>query len=320
MIDQHGGPEVMRLDALELPPPGAGEARVRHTAIGINFIDTYQRSGLYRLPSFPHGLGQEAAGVVEAVGDGVREVAVGDRVAYAGGPAGAYAEARNVRADRLVPLPAAISDEVAAAVMLKGLTAEYLIRRTFRVEAGMPVLFHAAAGGVGLIACQWMKALGAEVIGTVSSDAKAEIARAHGCAHVIVYSREDFVARTRALTGGKGVPVVYDGVGRSTFAGSLDVLATRGMLVSFGNASGKPEPLDPLVLSAKGSLFLTRPTLNHYTETRDELLAAAAALFEVIASGRVRVEVGRRWKLEELGEAHRALEARETVGSAVVVP
>jgi NADPH2:quinone reductase len=319
-IHQTGGPEVLRLETVDAGRPGPGQALVRHAAVGINFIDTYHRSGLYPLPSLPHGIGMEAAGVVEAVGDGVTEVRPGDRVAYASGAPGAYADVRLVPAERLVPLPAGIDERTAAGMMLKGMTVEYLIRRTFRVEAGMTVLLHAAAGGVGLIACQWLRHLGVKVIGTVGSDAKAELARAHGCDHPVVYTRENVVERVRAITGGRGVPVVYDSVGRSTFDISIDCLARRGMLVGFGNASGAAAPLDPLVLSRKGSLYLTRPTLMDYTATREDLLASAGALFEVVAKGAVRIEVRQTWPLADAAEAHRALESRRTTGSSILLP
>lgn len=319
-IHQTGGPEVLRLDTVELTDPGPGEARVRHTAIGVNYIDTYHRSGLYPLPRFPHGLGQEAAGVVEALGEGVTDIAVGDRVAYFGGGPGAYCGARNVRADLLIQLPDAVSDEVAAASLLKGMTVEYLIQRTYPLKRGQTVLWHAAAGGVGLIACQWLAHLGVTMIGTVSSDEKAELARANGCAHPIVYTREDFVARTRELTDGVGVPVVYDSVGRDTFERSLACLARRGMFVGFGNASGKPDPFDLAVLSQRGSLFATRPTLFDYVATREELLASSAALFEVIASGAVKIDIRQRFALADAAEAHRALESRMTTGSTVLLP
>ena len=318
-IHAHGGPEVLRVEPVRLPPPGPGEARVRHTAIGVNFIDVYHRTGLYPL-QLPSGLGMEAAGVVEAVGPGVDEVVPGQRVAHAAGPPGAYATHRNVRAAVLVPLPDAISDEVAAAALLKGMTVEFLIRRAFAVERGSTVLWHAAAGGVGLIACQWLAHLGVTVIGTVSSDEKAELVRAHGCTHAVVYTRESFVTRTRELTAGEGVPVVYDSVGRGTFDGSLQCLRRRGMLVGFGNASGKPEPFDMARLAQGGSLYLTRPTLFDYVATRQELLASASALFEVLASGAVKVEVRQRWSLAQAEKAHRALEARETLGSTILVP
>jgi NADPH2:quinone reductase len=318
-MNEPGGPEVLHAAEVEAPQLGKGLALVRHAAVGVNYIDTYHRSGLYPLPSLPHGIGVEAAGVVEAVGQGVTEIQVGDRVAYAGGTPGAYAELRAVPADRLVPLPASVSNELAAAMMLKGMTVEYLVRRTFPVEPGMTVLWHAAAGGVGLIACQWLKALGATVIGTVGSDAKAEIARAHGCDHTIVYSREDFSERVRELTAGRGVPVVYDSVGKSTFRPSLASLARRGMLVCFGNASGAPEPCDVLELSRRGSLYLTRPTLFDYVATRAELLASARALFDMVANG-LRIEIGQRFALHEAAVAHRSLESRATVGSTILLP
>jgi NADPH2:quinone reductase len=319
-IHATGGPEVLRLEAVDPGRPGPGQALLRQTAVGLNFIDTYHRSGLYPLASLPHGIGMEAAGVVEAVGEGVVVVRPGDRVGYASGVPGAYAEARVVPADRLVPLPDDIDDRTAAAMLLRGMTVEYLTRRAFRVEPGMTVLLHAAAGGLGLIACQWLRHLGATVIGTVGSDDKAALAKTHGCAHTIVYTREDFPARVRELTSGKGVPVVYDSVGAATFAGSLDCLSRRGMLVGFGNASGAPPPFDPLVLSRKGSLYLTRPTLMDYTATRDELLASAGALFEVVRNGQVKVEIRQTWPLAQAAEAHRAFEARLTVGSSVLLP
>lgn len=319
-IHQTGGPEVLRVETVEVPAPGPGEALIRHTAIGLNYIDTYHRSGLYPVASLPSGLGMEAAGIVEAVGPGVSEVAPGQRVAYAGGALGAYCERRIFPAARLVPLPDNVTDDVAAAVMLKGMTAEYLVRRTFPVQPGQVVLWHAAAGGVGLLGCQWLKHIGATVIGTVGSDDKAELAKAHGCEHVIVYTREDFVARVRALTGGKGVPVVFDSVGKSTFEGSLDCLAPRGMMVSFGNASGKPPLLNVNSLSERGSLFVTRPTLMSYTSTRAELLQSAGAVFDLIAKGVLRVEVRQRWRLAEAADAHRALESRVTTGSSVLLP
>jgi NADPH:quinone reductase len=316
-IHAHGGPEVLRFEQVPLDPPGPGEAQVRHTAVGVNFIDTYHRTGLYPLPSLPHGLGMEAAGVVEAVGEGVDGVRPGDRVAYVHGP-GAYAEARNVPADRLVELPAQIADDVAAAMMLKGMTVEYLVRRCYRVQKGDTVLLHAAAGGVGLLACQWLRHLGATVIGTVGSEAKAALARAHGCDHPVVYTREDFVARVRELTGGEGVAVVYDSVGRATFPASLDCLRPRGTFVGFGNASGKPDAFDMGLLAQKGSLYVTRPTLFTYTRTREELLESAHALFDVVGQGVVRVNVRQRWPLAETAEAHRALEGRATTGSSVL--
>lgn len=314
-----GGPEVLRLETVDLPDPGPGEARVRHHAVGVNFIDTYHRSGLYALP-LPAGLGMEGAGVVEAVGAGVTDVQVGDRVAYAGRPPGAYAEARNLPADRLVRLPDEITEEQAAAMMLKGLTVEYLLRRTYAVQPDETILWHAAAGGVGLIACQWASHLGARVIGTVSTAAKAEIARAHGCARPVVTSEEDFVAVVEAETGGHGVGVVYDSVGADTFMRSLDCLRPRGTMVSFGQSSGPVPPLDVRVLSEKGSLYLTRPSLMTYTARRADLLAGAAGLFDVVRAEAVRVEVRQRFPLSEAARAHAALEARKTTGSTVLFP
>jgi NADPH2:quinone reductase len=316
---EKGGPEVLRVEEHDVGEPGPGEARVRHLAVGVNFLDCYHRSGLYPLP-LPSGLGSEAAGTVEAVGKGVKHVKAGDRVGYAGGPPGAYAEARVMPADRLVQLPDEIDPRRAAAMMLKGLTVQYLIRRTYRVKAGETVLWHAAAGGVGLIACQWLKALGVTVIGTVGSDEKAEVARAHGADHVIVYTRESFPERVRELTGGKGVPVVYDSVGKSTFMGSLDCLQPLGLMVSFGNASGPLQGLDLGVLSQKGSLFLTRPTLMTYTARREDLESMAAELFQVVSSGKVKIEVGRTFPLVEAARAHRELEARKTTGASVLLP
>lgn len=318
-IHQTGGPEVLRWEEVAVPPPAAGEATVRHHAVGLNFIDTYHRTGLYPLP-LPAGIGLEGAGVVEAVGEGVSEVKVGDRVAYAGGPVGAYAEVRNLPAHRLLKLPDAISFNTAAAMMLQGLTAAYLLRKTYRVQPGDAVLIHAAAGGVGLIACQWAKALGATVIGTVGSEAKAVLAKAHGCDHVINYSTENFTARVREITGGEGVPVVYDGVGKDTFMGSLDSLRPLGMLVTYGNASGPVPPFDLLLLSQKGSLFVTRPTIMHYTAKRADLEALGAELFDVVASGQVRIEVNQTYSLADAAKAHRDLEARKTTGSTILLP
>ena len=318
-IHPPGGPEALCFEPCPVPAAGDGHVLVRHSAVGVNFIDTYHRSGLYPLP-LPSGIGSEAAGVVEAVGPGVTDFRPGDRVAYAGGPPGSYAEARVMPADRLVPLPDGISEKTAAAMMLKGMTVEYLIRRTFAVQPGHTVLLHAAAGGVGLIACQWLRHLGATVIGTVGSDAKAELARAHGCTHTVVYDREDFVAAVRELTGGRGVDIVYDGVGKATLHKSLDCLRPRGMLVTFGNASGKPEPLDLLLLSQKGSLYVTRPMLGAYTATREELLASAQALFDVVQSGAVRIRISHEYALRDAANAHRALESRATTGSIILIP
>ena len=318
-IHQTGGPEVLRWEQVDVAPPAAGEATVRHHAIGLNFIDTYHRTGLYPL-SLPSGLGLEGAGVVEAVGAGVNEVKVGDRVAYAGGPPGAYAELRNIPSHRLLKLPDAIDFNTAAAMMLQGLTAAYLLRKTYRVQPGDPVLIHAAAGGVGLIACQWAKALGATVIGTVGSAAKGELAKVHGCDHVINYSTENFTQRVREITGGEGVPVVYDGVGKDTFMGSLDSLRPLGMMVSYGNASGPVPPFELLLLSQKGSLFVTRPTLANYTAKRVDLEALGGELFEVVVSGKVRIEVNQTYSLQDAAQAHRDLEARKTTGSTILLP
>jgi NADPH2:quinone reductase len=313
-----GGPDVLQIDDVPVGEPGPGQARIRHTAIGVNFIDTYQRSGLYPTP-LPHIAGNEGAGIVEAAGPGVTEVAVGDRVAYTSLP-GAYSEARLLPADRLVKLPERISDEQAASMMLKGLTVHYLTHSTYPVKRGDPVLWHAAAGGVGMIACQWLASLGVGVIGTVGSDEKARLAREHGAAHVINYSRENFVERVRALTGGAGVPVVYDSVGKSTFEGSLDCLRPRGYMVSFGNASGAVASVNPAILAQKGSLFLTRPTLASYIATRAELLERASALFDVVRSGTVKIETTARYRLDEAQQAHRDLESRKTTGSVVLIP
>jgi NADPH2:quinone reductase len=318
-VHETGGPEVLRYEQVEVGQPGPGQALIRQTAVGLNFIDVYFRSGLYPAPSLPFVAGQEGAGVVEAVADGVTEVKVGQRVAYAG-PLGAYAERRLIPADRLVAIPDGIADEQAAAMMLKGMTAHYLLRRTFRVEPGQTILFHAAAGGVGLIACQWAKHLGATVIGTVGSAEKAELARAHGCDHPIRYDQEDLVARVRQLTGGKGVPVVYDSVGKATFERSLDCLAPLGLMVCFGQSSGKIPPFDTGILGQKGSLFLTRPSLLHYTAARADLVRAASELFEVVKSGAVKINVNQRYPLRDAVAAHRALEGRKTTGSTVLLP
>ena len=313
-----GGPEVLQLEDVALPEPGPGQVRVRHTAIGVNFIDTYQRSGLYPLP-LPSSAGNEGAGAVEAVGAGVTQFKAGDRVAYTN-QIGAYSEARLAPAERLVKIPEGISDEQAASMMLKGMTVWYLIHRTYAVKPGDTVLWHAAAGGVGLIACQWLKAIGANVIGTAGSDEKAAIAKSHGCDHVIVYTRENFTARVKELTGGKGVPVVYDSVGKTTWEGSLDCLRPLGMMVSFGNASGAVPPVNIGVLAQKGSLFLTRPTLITYIAARADLEAASSALFAVVKSGKVKIEISARYKLADAAQAHRDLEARKTTGSVVILP
>jgi NADPH2:quinone reductase len=318
-IEAAGGPDVMKLVDVDVGKPGAGQVRVRQTAIGLNYIDTYHRSGLYPL-QFPSGLGLEAAGVVEEVGEGVTSLRPGDRIAYGTGPIGAYADVRNLPANRLVKLPDSIPDETAAGMMLKGMTARYLLRATYVVKPGDTILLHAAAGGVGLIMSQWARALGATVIGTVGSDAKVAIARAHGCDHVINYSSEDTVKRVREITGGKGVPVVYDGVGKDTLMVSLDCLSPRGLMVSFGNASGPVPPLDLLLLSAKGSLYVTRPTLNTYTATDADLQETAQDLVSVVASGKVKIPVNQRYALADVVQAHRDLESRKTTGTTVLLP
>jgi NADPH2:quinone reductase len=314
-----GGPEVLTWDEVSVGSPGAGQVTIKHTAVGLNFIDVYHRTGLYPL-QLPSGIGLEAAGVVEAVGEGVTEFAAGDRIAYGTGPIGAYSEARNIAADKIVKIPDGVEDRTAAAIMLKGLTTQYLLRRTYRVKAGDTILVHAAAGGVGLLLCQWAKHLGATVIGTVGSTAKGELARAHGCDHTILYRVTDVAKRVRELTGGAGVPVVYDGVGKDTFAASLDSLAPLGMMVSFGNASGAVGSIDPLIFSQKGSLFFTRPTLMHYTAKREDLLAMAGELFDVVKSGAVKVEVNQSYRLFDAAHAHRDLESRKTTGSSVLTP
>lgn len=315
-----GGPEVLTWTEIDVPEPGPGQALIRQTAIGVNFIDIYHRTGLYPVGSFPSGIGLEGAGVVEAIGPGVSEVGVGDRVAYASPPLGAYSEWRCMPADRLVRLPAGISDEVAAAMMLKGLTAQYLLRQTYQVKAGETIVFYAAAGGVGSIACQWARHLGAEVIGVVGSDDKARLAREFGCAHTIVYTRERVPDRVREITSGKGVPVVYDSVGQATFFDSLDCLAPRGLMVSFGNASGPVPPFNVQELAIRGSLYLTRPTLATYTATRAQLLAAAEELFDVVLSKVVHIHIGQRLPLSDAAEAHRLLESRATKGAIVLLP
>ena len=319
---QTGGPEVLRWEELDLPEPQAHEARVRQHGVGLNYIDIYHRSGLYPVP-LPSGIGLEGAGVVEAIAAEISAktgIAVGDRVAYAGGPIGAYAQARNIPADRLVKLPDAIAFDTAAAMMLQGMTAQYLLRRTYRVQPGDTILIHAAAGGVGLIACQWAKALGATVIGTVGSEEKAALARAHGCDHAIIYTRENFTERVRAITGGAGVPVVYDSIGKDTFMGSLDCLRPLGMMVSFGNASGPVPPVDLGILAPKGSLFVTRPTMMTYLAKRDDLLQSAAELFAVVAAGSVRIEVNQRYALQDAAVAQSDLAARRTTGSTILLP
>lgn len=316
---QTGGPEVLKLEEVALPPVPAGHVTIAHTAIGVNFIDTYHRSGLYAMP-LPSGLGLEAAGIVEALGEGVTSLKVGDRVAYGSGPIGAYAERANVGAARVVKLPDGVSDEVAAAMMLKGMTAQFLLRQTFVVKPGDTILFHAAAGGVGLIATQWAKHLGATVIGTVGSEEKARLASAQGCDHVINYRSENVPERIKEITGGRKLPVVYDGVGKDTFLMSLDCLAPRGLLVSFGNASGPVTGVDLGILAAKGSLYVTRPTMFHYTATDAEFQAAARDVFDIVASGHVKIDIGQRYKLADAAQAHRDLENRKTTGPTVLIP
>lgn len=318
-IHQAGGPEVMAWEEVTVPTLGPGQVRIKQTAVGLNYIDVYHRTGLYPL-ELPVTLGLEGAGVVEEVGPDVSDLAVGDRVAYGAGPIGGYSEARIMPADRLVKLPDSIDDRTASAMMLQGMTVQYLIRRTYKVKQGDTVLFHAAAGGVGLIACQWLKALGVTTIGTVGSEEKAELAKAHGCTHTINYRSENFVERVRELTDGAGVPVVYDSVGKDTWDGSLDCLAPLGMMVSFGNASGAVTEFNPGILAAKGSLFLTRPTLMNYVAKRSDLVATANELFEIVGSGAVKINVNQSYPLAEAAQAHRDLEARKTTGSTVLVP
>ncbi len=316
-ISKTGGPDVLEWTDVDLPPPAPGEARVRHTAVGVNFIDIYHRTGLYKVP-LPAILGSEAAGVVDTVGAGVTAVKPGDRVAYFGN--NAYAEANNVPAARLVRLPAEISDEVAAAAMLKGMTAQYLLKRTYPVKKGQTILWHAAAGGVGLIACQWARHLGVHVIGTVGAESKMALARKHGAGHVLSTHDPHWPGKVRELTGGEGVPVVYDSVGKATWEGSLDCLAIRGMMVSFGNASGPVPDISPGVLSAKGSLYLTRPSLFHYTRTAEELQQTADDLFDVIRSGAVKIEIHQRFRLSDAAKAHEALQSRATTGATILLP
>jgi NADPH:quinone reductase len=318
-IHANGGPEVLKWEAVEVGEPGTGEVRLRQTAVGLNYIDVYHRSGLYKLASFPAVIGMEGAGVVEAVGPGVSDLEVGDRVAYAG-VLGAYADVRLVPADRLVKLPNSLDDVTAASMMLQGMTARYLLRETYRCTPETVLLFHAAAGGVGLIVCQWAKAIGATMIGTVGSDEKAQLATAAGCTHVINYRTEDYVKRVREITQGVGCDVVYDGVGKDTFPSSLDCLRPKGLWVSFGNASGAVPPFDLQILSAKGSLYATRPTVMTYTARREDLLANAAELFAMVSSGAIEIVPSRSYPLREAAQAHRDLEARKTTGSIVLIP
>ncbi|MCW8307856.1 quinone oxidoreductase [Acidiphilium sp. PA] len=318
-IHAHGGPEVLRWDDVPTPEPGPGEALIHHEAIGLNYIDIYFRIGLYKIPHLPATLGMEGAGVVRAIGAGVTEVSIGDRVAYAGGPIGAYATERVIAADRLVKLPDSIDFATGAAMMLQGMTAQYLLRRTYRVQRGETILVHAAAGGVGLILCQWAKQIGATVIGVVSTEQKAEIARAHGADHVVI-GHANLASEVKRLTDGAMVPVVYDSVGKDTFTPSLDSLAPLGLMVSYGNASGPVPPIDLSMLAAKGSLFLTRPTLATYTARREDLVAVANDLFDVVASGAVKIRVNQTFPLAAAAAAQEALEARRTTGSTVLIP
>jgi len=319
-IHEHGGPEVLKYEDVEGGSPGPGQARVRQTAVGLNYIDVYHRTGLYPAGPLPVVIGLEAAGVVEAVGDGVTEFKASDRVAYANPPVGAYAEERLMPVDRLVGVPDGIDARQAAAMMLKGMTAQYLLRRTYRVQAGDAILVHAAAGGVGLIACQWAKHLGAKVIGTIGSDDKAALASANGCDHPVVYTRENFTERVREITGGEGVAVVYDSIGKDTFEGSLDCLRPMGMMVSYGNASGPIPAFEPGMLAAKGSLFFTRPSLMTYTAKRNDLVAGAGELFDVVKAGHVAITVNQTYPLAESAQAHADLEARKTTGSTLLIP
>jgi len=320
-IHEHGGPEVLRYEEVEIGDPGPGEIRIRHTAIGLNFLDCYYRTGLYAAPNgLPLIPGNEAAGIVESVGEGVSDLKVGDRVAYGSAPIGAYCENRIVAADKVVKIPEGISDEQAAGMMLKGMTAEYLLRRTYKVKAGDTILFHAGAGGVGLIAGQWAKHLGATVIGTAGGPEKVALAKAHGYHHVIDYRKDDFVEAVKEITGGNKCDVVYDSVGKDTFPGSLDCLKPRGLFVSFGNASGPVPPFPMTLLSQKGSLYVTRPTLFGYVATRPELEESAGALFDVVSKGIVRVEVNQRYALKDAARAQTDLEARKTTGATVLLP
>jgi len=317
---EQGAPEVMKWEEVDLPPPDAGEVRMRHEVSGLNYIDTYHRGGIYKMP-LPSGLGSEAAGIVEAVGDGVTDLKTGDRVGYASGtplqPIGSYAEARNIPAARLVKIPDGITSETAAAMMLKGMTVSYLIKRTYKVKAGDTVVWHAAAGGVGLIACQWLKTLGVTIIGTAGSDEKCELAKAHGAHHCINYKTDDFAARVKEITGGKGVPVVYDSVGKDTFDKSLECLSMYGLMVTFGNASGPVPPVN-LAAQLKGHLYVTRPSLQPYTAARQDLLALASDLFDIVKAGKVKIDINQRYAVKDAVQAHKDLESRKTTGSTVL--
>lgn len=317
-IYKTGGPSVLKWENISVNAPQFGEAKIRHTAIGLNYIDVYGRTGQYPLPSLPHTLGMEAAGIVEAVGKGVGDITVGDRIAYVITPPGAYSEERIVPANRLIKLPEAISEEMGAAMMLKGMTAQYLLHQTYKVKSGDNILIHAAAGGVGLIVCQWAKHLGAKVIGTVGNDEKAALAKSHGCDHAIVYTREKFKDRVSDITDGKGVDVVYDSIGNTTFMDSLDCLRPLGIMVTFGNATGPVEALSPGILAAKGSLFLTRPTIFTYIAKRDNLISMAEHLFNVVSSGVVKIKINQTYSLKDAAQAHCDLEARKTTGSTIL--
>lgn len=318
-VHKQGGPEEMKWETVELPKIKEGEVLIKHTAIGLNYIDTYHRSGLYPMP-VPLTLGLEGAGIIEEIGENVNGLKAGDRVAYASPPTGSYAEAKVMPADRLVKIPDNISDEVAAAIMLKGMTVEYLVRRTYNVKAEQAVLFHAAAGGVGLIACQWLKAIGATTIGTVGSEEKAALAKANGCDHTILYREENFVDRVNEITNGKGVPVVYDGIGKDTALQGLDCLSPFGLMVIFGNASGNAPPIDTGLLAAKGSLFLTRPTLMTYNAKREALVDSAQQVFNMVGSGKINISINARYDLKDAAQAHKDLESRKTTGSTLLMP
>lgn len=320
VIHAYGGPEVLKLEDIDVGAPGAGEIRVRHTAIGLNYIDVYMRTGLYPLPQLPGAIGMEGAGVVEAVGGGVTDLAVGDRVAYASPPPGSYAEERIIGADRVVKVVDAISDKTAAAMMLQGMTAQYLLRQTYRVQAGDTILMHAAAGGVGLIVCQWAKHLGATVIGTVGTPEKADLAKAHGCDHTILYRDENFKDRVMALTDGRGVNVVYDSIGKETFMDSLACLKVRGTMVTFGNASGPVDAFEPGILGKMGSLYVTRPTLFNYAHDKASITAMAGELMDLIAKGIIKIEINQEYPLKDVAQAHMDLEARKTTGSTILIP
>ena len=318
-VHKQGGPEEMKWEEVALPETQKDDVLIKHTAIGLNYIDTYHRSGLYPMP-VPLTLGIEGAGIIIETGENVKDLNVGDRVAYASPPTGSYAEAKVMPADRLVKIPDNISDEIAAAIMLKGMTVEYLVRRTYNVKAGQTVLFHAAAGGVGLIACQWLKAIGAKVIGTVGSEEKAALAKANGCEHTILYREENFVDKVKEITNGEGVPVVYDGIGKDTALKSLDCLSPLGMLVVFGNSSGNAPPIETGLLAAKGSLFLTRPTLMTYNAKREDLVESAQQLFNMVGSGKVNISINARYDLKDAAQAHIDLESRKTTGSTLLMP